>query len=356
MRKIILNSIFIFISIALMGFKKEEYKIVDKKIEGRTFYFAIPNSFCDYGMYSPEVFQFVKCYEIELQKEGELPFFSEKIFIGFERDDKRVQNMTNKLFAEIQEDNYKKMSEEEKSKYFYSDLYPIDNTQKTKIVNDNHIFNRTGYDEEGNKFTVYETNVFLNKRYFVMDWAQYLTKNEKLLPEKKFTNFVEKNIEINEYNKILYNYQRRQILISKPKFDDFANYTDIKDINDGGFNGFFISLFKNKNENQDMKIFKISMISADLNTKEGFEKFKEDNRKNPPAEKIFNHIELINYRGTDFIKIIRDNTIMYVCYINFSHNMTGLLSLEVNKKDDHEKNRDIKYIYEYREQLIKDNL
>lgn len=347
---------FIFISLALMGFKKEEYRIIEKEIEEKPFYFAIPDSFCDYGMYSPEVFQFVKCYEIELEKEGELPFFTEKIFIGFEKDDKRIQNMTNGLFAQIQENNYKKTSEEQKSQYFYSDLYSLNNTQKTKIVNNNHIFNRTGYDKEGNKFTVYESNVFLNKRYFVMDWMQYLTKNEKLLSEKKFTDFIEKNIETNAYNNILYNYQTRQILIAKPNFGDFANYTDVKDINDGKFDGFFISLFKKMDENHDMKIFKISMISGNLNTKTGFEQFKKDNKETPTGEKIFNNIELINYKGVDFIKVTRDNTTMYVCYINFSHNMTGLLSLEVNKKDNHKKNKDLKYIYKYREQLIKDNL
>jgi len=352
MKKIILNLIFIFVSVVLMGSKKEEYKIINKEIEGRNFYFAIPNSFCEYNMYSSEIFQFVKCYEIELKKAGELPFFSEKILIAFEKDDKRVQNMTDKLFAEIQEYNYNKMSDEQKNQYYYSESYPLNSKQKTKIVNNNHIFNRTAYDENGNKFTIYESHIFLNKRYFIMDWFQYLTKNEKLISEKKFTNFIEKNVELNEHNDVIYTYKGKQILLSKPKFDKFINYTDIKFINKVGFDGFFMNLIKNKSKNNSLKVFKISMLSSNLSTKEVFEAHKKE-----MDGTIFSNIELVKYRGIDFIKTIKNNdAIMYLCYINFSDNITALLSMDIDKVDGYEKNRDINYIYRYREQLIKDNL
>ena len=244
MKKFLLKFAFVFIFLILTGFKKENYKIFSKEIDGRVFYFSVPESFCKEEEKTPEVMEFVKCYEQELWKKNELSFFTERILIGYEKDDKTTQNITDSYFAKLQENNYDNSPEEEKELYFYNDNYPIENKVKSSIIDNKYIFKRTASNEEGNRFITYQSNLFLNKRFFMINWSQFLTKNEKPLElkEKRFVNLVEENRKINDAQDSLYKYSTRQIIITKPRFGNFANYTDIKEYNDEKFNGFFITL------------------------------------------------------------------------------------------------------------------
>ena len=345
---------FIIILLALTGFKRREYKIVNKEIDGRTFYFAIPNSFCEHKNETPEIMEFVKCYEIEMEENRFLPFYSERILIWFEKDDKRIQNITDSYFAKIQKESYGNMSKEDKEQYFYNENYSFKNKAKSRIVDDKYIFSRTASTEDGYKFITYQSNLFLNKRYFMINWTQYLTKNEKPLEltEKKFVNFVEENRRLNDYKDSLYKYPLRQIIITKPRFGNFANYTDLKEYNGGSFNGIFITLL-NKKDGERVLIFKTSMAYENISTKEVFELLSKENEEKK-KEKLY--IKLITYKNDDFIKVIKDDIVMYMAYINFSNNMTGIVSLELPKKEMDEKDNYVKYLYDYKKQLIEDNL
>ena len=67
-------------------------------------------------------------------------------------------------------------------------------------------------------------------------------------------------------------------------------------------------------------------------------------------------IKLVKYKGDNFIKIIGKQNTMYMAYINFSFNISGVVSLELPEKTNDEKNEYVKYLYKYKQQLIKDNL
>lgn len=331
----------IFIGFALMGFKKQPYKIIDKKINEKTYYFAIPNSFCEYKPLSTETFQFVKCYEIELEKQWELSSFSERILIAVNKDDSRIQNITNAALAKAQKTNYDRTTNEEKNNYFFNNYYSQNNKFKAGIIDDKYIFHRIGENQNGDIYNTFESNVFLNKRYFMFNWTQYLTKNEPRLNKQKFNAFIEENIKLNEFNTMLYNLENRKITLSKPKFDNFINYTDLPEFNSANFLAIFVSLFDNP-KNKDIKIFKISLTQSNTTMKSDFEEIKKEE-----------NAELIKYKKMDFIKIVHENTVTYISHINFFDNITGLISLETTINND---NKNLKDLYKYIEQLKKENI
>lgn len=353
-KKILINFIFVLIYLILMGFKKQEYKVVSEEVEGKTFYFTIPNSFCRFENNLSNVIEFVKCYELELKKERELQFFSEKIIISFEENDKRIQDITDNYFVKLQLENYKKMSNEDKENILYNKYYPFKNKTNFSISKNNYFFNRVGVDEEENKYINYQSSLFLNKRYFFINWVQYLTKNEKPLEltDKKFLNLIKENKKNNNYKHSLYKYPWRQIIITKPKFGNFANYTDTKVYNDGSFLGVFKNLLNKKDEKKSL-IFRITIIHENTDTKKVFKLLTKENEEKEDDKKL--DIKLITYKTDNFIKITKNDFIMYLAYIDFSFNMTGVISLQIpninNKNND-----DVKYLYKYKHQLIKDNL
>lgn len=324
-----------------MGFKKQSYKVISKKINEKTYYFTIPNSFCEYKPLSAEVFLFVKCYEIEMEKEWELGSFSERILIAVDKDDSRIQNITNAALAKAQKANYDKMTNEEKNNYFFNNYYSQNNKFEANVIDDKYIFYRIGENKNRNIYNTFESNIFLNKRYFMFNWTQYLAKNEPRLNIKKFNDFIEENRKINEFNSILYNFEDKKILLSKPKFENFVNYTDLPDFNIANFHAIFISLL-NSPKNKDIKIFKISLMQTNITMKSDFEEIKKDT-----------NAELIKYKKMNFIKIIREDTVTYISYINFFDNITGLISLETTIKND---NKNLKDLYKYIKQLKKENL
>ncbi len=343
---------FIFIIICgafiLTGFKKPEYKTVDVSFEGKPYSLAIPSSFCQRETNLDNIFEFVKCYELNLQKEGELQFFSERILIAFEPNDKRIQNMTDKAFSKSQLNSYNNLSDEDKENYFYNRSFTENNITKAKIIDNTYVFSRTAENNNGDKFIAYETGLFLNKRYVIINWLQYLTKNEKLLSEKNFIDFVKENKKANEFNDILYNFDNRQILITKPRFSNYANYTDVSTFNvNNAFHGLFATLL-NSDDDRGLSIFKISLIDDTITTEEGYDLI-EKNRND------FKELKLVKYKGINFIKILRDDSVMYINYINFSKNITALLSFETGINGNFKDNKYLKEVYRYRQQLIEDN-
>ena len=188
----------------------------------------------------------------------------------------------------------------------------------------------------------------------MINWSQFLTKNEKPLElkEKRFVNLVEENRKINDAQDSLYKYPTRQIIITKPRFGNFANYTDIKEYNDEKFNGFFITLLDTDKKDKIL-LFRSSILNENADTQDVFRLLSEENEKND-GEKL--DIKLVKYKGDNFIKIIGKQTTMYMAYINFSFNISGVVSLELPEKTNDEKNEYVKYLYKYKQQLIKDNL
>ena len=333
-----------FIFIFNSAFAVESYNIFSKEIGDEFYNFAIPNTFCEHNSQDTnnkniQVFQFVKCYEIELEQEGELAYFSEKILIGTEKEDKRVQNITDKFFARSQKDLYNKMTYEEKSNYLFNENYNLNNEQRSFIKNNKFISYRKGFNDIENKFISYESNLFLNKRFFMINWSQYLTKNETLMNNKKFIDFIEENTKNNNNNEdIILSYKNNSsIRITIPRFNNFANFTNKVNINDGNFDAVFANLI-NEKDNFNPKIFKVSILQQNMNTKDIYDRIS-DNK----------NIDLINYKNNDFIKISRENTFIYSTYVNIRNDLSLLVSLETND------NNGIKDILNYKNQLIKDN-
>lgn len=324
-----------------MGFIKPQYKTIKKTIDGVDYRFAIPSSFCEYPSVSNKVFQFVKCYDIELEKAGWLNYFSERILIAVEEDDKKLKNISDRIFAKIRKENYDKLSKDIKESFFFNETYPLKNKYGAKVYNDKYIYNRVGYDDNERQFNTFEAGLFLDKRYFMINWTQYLYKGEPLLNIKKFDHFLEENRKNNENDSIQYNFGGKKIIISKPKFGHYVNYTDIASFNIGNFNGIFVSLIDDINS-RNVDIFKVSLIPSNITTEKVFKDMASDEYTK----------DLIKYKGVNFIKVTRSSSIMYICYVNFSDNMTGLLGFEIM----HDNSDAIKKIYKYREQLISENL
>ena len=160
MKKIFLNFVIIAGAFILMSFKNFEYKTITVEFENKPYSFLIPNSFCKLDSSFKNVFDFVKCYELKLQEEGELSFFSERIVIAFEENDKNVQNVSDKVFAKSQLNSFNALSMENKENYYFNKFYPNKNEIITKVIDDNYIFNRISEDKNKNKFIVYENNLF----------------------------------------------------------------------------------------------------------------------------------------------------------------------------------------------------
>lgn len=342
MKKILFLFIIFFINI---GFAVEiPYKEISKNIDNEVYIFSIPDTFCEYKNPISTIFQFVKCYEIELEEEGELPFFSEVILIGFEKDDKKVQNMTDKYFAKIQKTMYQNMSLEEKELYLKNYNYLLSNKQAGFIVDNNFISYRKGANKNGNKFISYESNLFLNKRYFMINWSQYLTKNENLMKRKNFVNFIKINKKNNNKNEdIVFSHDNGNVVISIPRFDNFYNFTNKEIINISNIDAIFVNLIDNKNVKSNIKLFKVSIIHSNLNTTKMYNKIIKND--------INIDSEIINYNNDEFIKIIKDDNIMYLTYANISNNLSFLISFETKANDLVA----IKDIYKYKKQLVKDN-
>ena len=343
--------LFFLIPFLLMGFKGIKYNTITKKIDGVEYKFQIPSTFCEYDVDVPDgVIQFLKCHQIELLKERQPVFFSERIYISYDTAQENIQNVTDKFFANLKKQSYENSSEKDKNAYLYSPIYPLKNKQKVSLINDTYIFERSGLNEDGSKYKNYEANLFLNKRNFTINWIQFLTQYEDFIEQKTFTDFVQENKNNNiEQSYSLYRFPSRQIIVTKPKFGNFANYTNIKKYNNGEFIGIFGSLLDKEND-KIFLMFKISIIQENMDAKEVFESLF---KKNEEKQKDKLNIEIITYKDDNFIKITKNDFIMYLCYIDFSYNMTGIVSLETPQKNNDDT---VKYLYKYKQQLIEDNL
>lgn len=352
----IIKKIFILLIIFwLFGFnKKQDYKIVIEEIDDQKYYFAVPVSFCkienNNNKDASNIFSiiFVKCNEIDLAKEGELPFWTEKIMFLYDKNNTYLQNINDKDYAVLKYNLYNNLSKQEKIDFLYYKDYPIKNNYGFKVVNNNFIGYRQAFDKDKDKYNLYISELFLNKRPFSILWSQELTKNEKLLNQTNFIDFLEKNKKINNTDDSLYNYNSHKILISKPKIGDFISYTNQKSVNNINLHGFFIKFFKNK-QNISSLIY-VSILPINESVDESFKNMIKINEEN---KDILNQ-EMIQYKNTSFLKLIKTNTNMYTNILKLFNDTNILISIEYNKN---EKDKDmLYYLYEYRKQLINENL
>ena len=325
--------------------KPVPYEYFTKKIDNENYIFAVPKGFCEYESPTKEIFEFVKCYEIELKKEGEISFFSEIILIGYEKDDVKVQNITDKLLAKTQKYTYDNKSQEEKDIYLAHKNYNLENKQKAFIKDNKYIFYRTRLDDNGNKYISYESNLFLNKRYFMTNWTQFLTKREKLMKEKKFLKFLQENQKINNNdNDIIVDSKGKDIKISIPNFDNYGNFTNKLIVNNAGFDAIFANLLDNE-EQYGMKVIRVSVANGNIGIDDTFKEIIEYD----------GHIdsEKIAYKDEIFIKNVDENhNIVYMAVLNLDNNTSILISMEALHIEEEEIFNDLS---KYKKQLLKDN-
>lgn len=342
MKKLIFLFVVFLMTTAL---KPVPYEHFSKKIDHEIYTFAIPKGFCEYKSPTEEIFEFVKCYEIELKNAGEINFFSEMILIGYEKDDAKVQNITDDYLAKIQKETYNNKTQEEKDSYLMHRSYKNHNKQKSFIKNNKYIFYRTGLDDDGNKYISYESNLFLNKRYFMINWTQFLTKREKLMKEKKFIEFLNKNYELNDNNKdIIINHNEQNITISVPNFDNYSNFTNKSIVNNSGFDAIFANLLDN-DEQHSMKIFRVSIINEKTDINKTFKEVVEYDGNIDS--------EMLNYKEDYFIKNVNEeHNIVYMACLNINDHLSILITMEALDVDEIEILNDL---YKYKKQLLKDN-
>lgn len=354
MKHLIKYTFFIIALISTSAFRHDyNYEFTTKKIDNKIFNFAVPEGFCEFkDINSSNAISFVKCYELELRKKRLLGSFSEAITFSTVNDDKYMQNITDKYFAKIMLDSYKKTPNNGEN--FMDENYPIDSKYNAKIVGDNFIFSGIGYNNDSNIFQVFLSKIFLNRTVFSVLYTKHSTPQEKkILPNiKYFQKILQENQKINGDNEILFSLPEKSLLITKPHFDNFVLDTS----NTDEFKEVRTFLYYNlKSSEKDPEKILVSVVPTQAN--ESLNTIYKDYLKIMNSNEN-NKVSTIEYKDIRVIKIIdtKLNLTRYTTWVSLYSDIKASISLTLpSELAAQNEKKYIKNIYNYSKQLIEVN-